>query len=278
MGITEPAIFGVNLRFFKPFVAGCIGGGLGAMFASIVGLAAAGTGVTGIFGILLCLNQPVQYAIMFAIAGVVAFAISYALYRDPEAAAEQPVIQASVSAPATDEANAAALSAAAADAAVAAVSDAARAVRAEVLLAPMSGTAIKMTEVPDPVFASEAMGTGAAVRPTEGRLCAPAAGTVTVLAETGHALGMTTDAGCEVLMHIGIDTVTLEGKPFTAHVKVGDHVEAGQLLMDVDLDAIRAAGLDPVTPVIVTNTDAYAEVTPHAGAEVHAGDALVDLA
>ena len=80
MGITEPAIFGVNLRFFKPFVAGCIGGGLGAMFASIVGLAAAGTGVTGIFGILLCLNQPVQYVIMFAIAGVVAFAISYALY------------------------------------------------------------------------------------------------------------------------------------------------------------------------------------------------------
>lgn len=279
MGITEPAIFGVNLRFFKPFVAGCIGGGLGAMFASVVGLAAAGTGVTGIFGILLCLNQPVQYVIMFAIAGVVAFAISYALYKDPEpaAAADKPVVQASVSAPATDAESAATLSAAAADAAVAAVAGAAPAVRAEVLLAPMAGTAIKMTDVPDPVFASEAMGTGAAVRPTEGRLCAPAAGTVTVLAETGHALGMTTDAGAEVLMHIGIDTVTLEGAPFTAHVKVGDHVEAGQLLMDVDLDAIRAAGLDPVTPVIVTNTDAYATVTPHAGATVRPGEALVEL-
>lgn len=280
MGITEPAIFGVNLRFFKPFVAGCIGGGLGAMFASIVGLAAAGTGVTGIFGILLCLSQPVQYVIMFAISGVVAFAISYALYKDPEAAApaEKPVVQASVSAPATDAANAAALSAAAADAAVATVTDAAPAMRAEVLLAPMTGAAIRMTEVPDPVFASEAMGTGAAVRPTEGRLYAPAAGTVTVLAETGHALGMTTDAGAEVLMHIGIDTVTLEGKPFAAHVAVGQHVEAGQLLMDVDLDQIRAAGLDPVTPVIVTNTDAYASVTPHAGAQVGVGDALVDLA
>lgn len=279
MGITEPAIFGVNLRFFKPFVAGCIGGGLGAMFASVVGLAAAGTGVTGIFGILLCLNQPVQYVIMFAIAGVVAFAISYALYKDPEpaAAADKPVVQASVSAPATDAESAATLSAAAADAAVAAVAGAAPAVRAEVLLAPMAGTAIKMTDVPDPVFASEAMGTGAAVRPTEGRLCAPAAGTVTVLAETGHALGMTTDAGAEVLMHIGIDTVTLEGAPFTAHVKVGDHVEAGQLLMDVDLDAIRAAGLDPVTPVIVTNTDAYATVTPRAGVTVRPGDTLVEL-
>lgn len=279
MGITEPAIFGVNLRFFKPFVAGCIGGGLGAMFASIVGLAAAGTGVTGIFGILLCLSQPVQYVIMFAISGVVAFAISYALYKDPEAAApaEKPVVQASVSAPATDAANAAALSAAAADTAVATVTDAAPTVRAEVLLAPMTGAAIRMTEVPDPVFASEAMGTGAAVRPTEGRLYAPAAGTVTVLAETGHALGMTTDAGAEVLMHIGIDTVTLEGKPFAAHVKVGDHVEAGQLLMDVDLDAIRAAGLDPVTPVIVTNADAYATVAPHVGMAVRAGESLVEL-
>ena len=274
MGITEPAIFGVNLRFFKPFVAGCIGGGLGAMFASIVGLAAAGTGVTGIFGILLCLSQPVQYVIMFAISGVVAFAISYALYKDPEAAtpAEKPVVLASVSAPATDAANAAA------DAAVATVTDAAPAVRAEVLLAPMTGAAIRMTEVPDPVFASEAMGTGAAVRPTEGRLVAPAAGTVTVLAETGHALGMTTEAGAEVLMHIGIDTVTLEGKPFAAHVKVGDRVEAGQLLMDVDLDAIRAAGLDPVTPVIVTNTDAYTSVTPNVGTPVSAGDPLVELA
>ena len=274
MGITEPAIFGVNLRFFKPFVAGCIGGGLGAMFASIVGLAAAGTGVTGIFGILLCLSQPVQYVIMFAISGVVAFAISYALYKDPEAAtpAEKPVVLASVSAPATDAANAAA------DAAVATVTDAAPAVRAEVLLAPMTGAAIRMTEVPDPVFASEAMGTGAAVRPTEGRLVAPAAGTVTVLAETGHALGMTTEAGAEVLMHIGIDTVTLEGKPFAAHVKVGDRVEAGQLLMDVDLDAIRAAGLDPVTPVIVTNTDAYTSVTPNVGTPVSAGDPLVKLA
>ncbi len=278
MGITEPAIFGVNLRFFKPFVAGCIGGGLGAMFASVVGLAAAGTGVTGIFGILLCLNQPVQYVIMFAIAGLVAFAISYALYRDPEQAAAQPVVEASVSAPATDEADAAALSASAADAAVAAVTAAAPAPRAEALLAPMAGTSIKMTEVPDPVFASEAMGTGAAIRPTEGRLYAPAAGTITVLAETGHALGMTTDAGAEILMHIGIDTVTLNGAPFTAHVRIGEHVGAGQLLMDVDVDAIRAAGLDPVTPLIVTNSDAYAGVTAHTGTEVHPGEVLVELA
>ena len=103
MGITEPAIFGVNLRFFKPFVAGCIGGGLGAMFASIVGLAANGTGVTGIFGILLCLNQPVQYIIMFAIAGIVSFAISFMLYRD-----ETPAQDTASTTPAVEAAPAAA--------------------------------------------------------------------------------------------------------------------------------------------------------------------------
>lgn len=268
MGITEPAIFGVNLRFFKPFIAGCIGGGLGAMFASIVGLAAAGTGVTGIFGILLCLNQPVQYVIMFAIAGIAAFAISYLLYKDPESAAAEPAVPTSEPAPApTPTIEAAAKPA-----------DDKASVRAEVLLAPITGTAIKMTEVPDPVFASGAMGTGAAVRPTEGKLYAPASGTISVLAETGHALAMTTDAGAEVLMHIGIDTVTLKGAPFTAHVRLGDHVEAGQLLMDVDLDAIRAAGLDPVTPVIVTNSDAYARITPHVDAAVRHGEKLVELA
>ena len=268
MGITEPAIFGVNLRFFKPFIAGCIGGGLGAMFASIVGLAAAGTGVTGIFGILLCLNQPVQYMIMFAIAGIAAFAISYLLYKDPESAAAEPAVPTSEPASAPTPAIEAAAKPA----------DDKAPVRAEVLLAPITGTAIKMTEVPDPVFASEAMGTGAAVSPTEGKLYAPAAGTITVLAETGHALAMTTDAGAEVLMHIGIDTVTLKGAPFTAHVRLGDHVEAGQLLMDVDLDAIRAAGLDPVTPVIVTNSDAYARITPHVDAAVRHGEKLVELA
>ncbi len=273
MGITEPAIFGVNLRFFKPFVAGCIGGGLGAMVASVMGLAAAGTGVTGIFGILLCLNQPVQYVIMFAVAGIVAFAISFALYKDPETAGEKNAQPAPASTPVST-----------ASPELAAVSEAPeangaeKAAKPEVLLAPLAGTAIKMTEVPDPVFASEAMGTGAAVRPTVGKLYAPAAGTVTVLTETGHALGMTTNAGAEVLMHIGVDTVTLEGKPFTAHVAVGDHVEAGQLLMDIDLDAIRAAGLDPVTAVIVTNSDAYTKVTPHVDDAVRPGDPLVELA
>ena len=279
MGITEPAIFGVNLRFFKPFVAGCIGGGLGAMFASISGLAANGTGVTGIFGILLCLNQPVQYIIMFAIAALVSFGLSFMLYKDPEPeTAGGATVQAAVTAPARDEAEAAALSSAAANAAVAAIDQTqATSARAATLVAPMSGQAIAMSEVSDPVFASEAMGGGIAIVPSEGKLYAPASGTIIVLAETGHAVGMNTDAGTEVLMHIGIDTVTLEGKPFTAHVKVGDHVEAGQLLMDVDLDYIKAQGLDTVTPVIITNTASYEGVAPVAHDTVAVGDPIITV-
>ena len=279
MGITEPAIFGVNLRFFKPFVAGCIGGGLGAMFASISGLAANGTGVTGIFGILLCLNQPVQYIIMFAIAALVSFGLSFMLYKDPEPeTAGGATVQAAVTAPARDEAEAAALSSAAANAAVAAIDQAQPAsAQAATLVAPMSGQAIAMSEVSDPVFASEAMGGGIAIVPSEGKLYAPASGTIIVLAETGHAVGMNTDAGTEVLMHIGIDTVTLEGKPFTAHVKVGDHVEAGQLLMDVDLDYIKAQGLDTVTPVIITNTASYESVAPVAHDTVTVGDPIITV-
>ncbi len=276
MGITEPAIFGVNLRFFKPFVAGCIGGGLGAMFASISGLAANGTGVTGIFGILLCLNQPVQYIIMFAIAALVSFGLSFMLYKDPEPeTAGGATVQAAVTAPARDEAEAAALSSAAANAAVDQAQPASA--QAATLVAPMSGQAIAMSEVSDPVFASEAMGSGIAIVPSEGKLYAPASGTIIVLAETGHAVGMNTDAGTEVLMHIGIDTVTLEGKPFTAHVKVGDHVEAGQLLMDIDLDFIKAQGLDTVTPVIITNTASYESVAPVAHDTVAVGDPIITV-
>lgn len=170
------------------------------------------------------------------------------------------------------------LSAAAAEAAVAAANpEAKETVHAETIAAPMRGDAIAMSEVPDPVFAGGVMGQGAAIVPSEVKLFAPVSGTVTVLAQTGHAVGIVSDAGCELLMHVGIDTVTLEGKPFAAHVAVGDHVERGQLLLDIDLDAIKAAGLSPVTPVIVANTAAFDTVEPHVGAPVAPGDPLIDV-
>jgi PTS system sucrose-specific IIC component len=270
LGITEPAIFGVNLPKVKPFVCGMIGSACGALCCYIFQLAASGTGVTGIFGILLCITQPLQYVIMFAVAFGVAFGLTTTIYRDPEAEAE-PAGQALA------EAKAAADEAVAEERSVEEKgAGSVPAPKAEVIASPVAGKAIAMADVKDPVFASGAMGGGAAVVPSEGSVYAPVSGTITVLAETGHAIGLLSDNGAEVLIHIGIDTVTLKGGPFTPHTQVGTHVSKGDLLMDVDLDAIRAAGLDTTTMVVVTNTDDYGSVTGKTG-QVGLGDDLVSL-
>ena len=148
---------------------------------------------------------------------------------------------------------------------------------ADTVVAPMSGDAIAMTEVSDPVFASEAMGKGAAIEPTEGKVFSPVDGSITMVAETGHAIGLLSNSGTEVLIHIGIDTVTLKGAPFTAKCKAGDKVKKGTLLMDVDLGAIKAANLPATTMVVITNTDEYASVEGHTGSKVKAGDPLINV-
>ncbi len=253
LGITEPAIFGVNLPKLKPFIAGMAGAAVGAFICSLTKLGATGTGVTGLFGILLCINQPVQYCIMFAASFGVAFALTWVLYSD------EP-----------DKARAPKAAAPAAPAQVDAIDE------AGVLASPMTGTAKAMTDAPDAVFASLAMGNGAVVEPTAGEVYSPVTGSVTMLFDTKHAIGLMGDDGTEVLIHIGVDTVELEGKPFTAHVAAGDAVKAGQLLITADLGAIEAAGKPTATMVIVTNTDDYKAVTPEVGS-VTAGEKLVTV-
>ena len=140
----------------------------------------------------------------------------------------------------------------------------------------MAGEAISMTAVSDPVFASEAMGKGAAVEPTEGKVYAPADGSITMVAETGHAIGLLSEGGVEILIHIGIDTVNLKGGPFTAKCQAGENVKKGDLLMDVDLGAIKEASLPTTTMVIITNTDDFSSVEGHTGT-VKAGDTLIDI-
>ncbi|MCH3956717.1 MAG: glucose PTS transporter subunit IIA [Olsenella sp.] len=266
LGITEPAIFGVNLPNMKPFVAGMIGSACGALCCFIFNLAASGTGVTGIFGVLLCIAQPLQYIIMFAVAFGVAFGISSAVYRDKDAAAAPEKVAAETAA-AADEVRAL-------EAEEKAEAPAA-APKAETIGAPATGTAIALTDVSDPVFASLAMGRGIAVEPTDGKIVSPVDGTVTVVAETGHALGLLSDSGAEILIHIGIDTVELKGEPFTPFAKVGDHVKRGDVLMEADLDAIKAAGKAATTMLVITNTDAYTSVDQLASGEIKAGDAAV---
>ena len=277
LGITEPAIFGVNLPKLKPFVCGMIGAAVGAFICSVTQLAATGTGVTGIFGLLLCIAQPVQYIIMFAAAFGVAFGLTSAIYKD-DADPTKPKLEQKPDV----EKNVATTQAAAKQTAAVAehVAGSSQGVVPEtapgVVVSPMAGMAVSMTSVNDPVFASEAMGKGAAVEPTEGKVLSPVNGQVTMVAETGHAIGLLSDGGAEVLIHIGIDTVNLKGAPFTAHCKAGDTVKQGQLLMDVDLGAVEAANLPTTTMVIITNTDDFSSVVGKTG-EVKAGDELIDI-
>lgn len=146
-----------------------------------------------------------------------------------------------------------------------------------IVAAPMAGRCIPLSEVPDPLFACGAMGPGVAIVPSDGWLCSPVTGTVLKVADTRHAILLRSDDGVEVLVHCGIDTVTLEGAPFSAHVGTGDRVAAGQHLMDVDLAAIRGAGLDPVTPVIVVNQPLPCPVEPRAEGAVAAGEAVISV-
>ena len=215
MGITEPAIFGVNLRYFKPFICGAAGGACGALYASIVGLGATGTGVTGIFGLLLCLHDPVNYIVMFPISAAVAFVLTWLFgYKDPEQL------------------------------------EAAK--KKGIVYAPVEGTANPYTEIADPTFASGALGQGIGIVPAKGEVTAPFDGTISMFFDTRHAIGLESDTGVEVLIHVGINTVELGGKHFHALKEAGTHVKKGDRLLEFDMDAIREAGYDLTTAVLVS--------------------------
>ncbi len=238
MGITEPAIFGVNLRFFKPFICGSIGGACGALYASIVGLGASGTGVTGIFGLLLCLHSPVNYIIMFLISSAVAFALTWMFgYKDPEEAKSEPKEEA----PAIEEAPA---------------EEAGEAV----ILAPVKGNVIAKDAIPDETFASGVLGDGVGIEPEVGEVVAPVDGIISSVTDTKHAVGITGPKDMEILIHVGVDTVNMKGDGFELLVAEGDKVKAGQTLIKFSIDKIKAAGYSSTTAVLLTNSDDYDSV------------------
>lgn len=224
MGITEPAIFGVNLRFFKPFICGAVGGACGALYASIVGLGATGTGVTGIFGLLLCLNAPVHYIIMFLIASGVAFVLTWVFgYQDPKEEPEQKI-------------------------------DKEEKVHS-VVCAPVEGKVIPMEEIPDETFASGLLGKGVGILPDRGEVVAPFDGEIVTFFETKHAIGLKNAEGQEILIHVGINTVELNGECFKEFKKTGDKVKQGDLLLKFDAKSILAKGYDITTAVLATSTE-----------------------
>ena len=255
LGITEPAIFGVNLRFRKPFFLSLIAGAIGGAVASLLGLAGNGFGITIIPGTLLYVDgQLPQYFLMVAVSFALGFALTYLFgYEDEEPVAGKPSAVEKETAALANEAITAFLS-------------------EETLVSPLSGNVVALENVNDPVFSSGAMGKGLAVKPSEGVVYAPADAEVTIAFETGHAYGLKTASGAEILIHIGIDTVSMNGNGFEKLVAAGDKVKAGTPIAKFDVAKIAEAGLDDTTMVIVTNTADFAEVSPLAEGTIAHGD------
>ena len=144
--------------------------------------------------------------------------------------------------------------------------------------APIAGKAVPITEVPDPTFAEGMLGNGIAIEPAEGKVYAPCDATVDMMFTTGHAVSLVADCGAEILIHVGLETVGLEGKPFTIHAANGDKVKKGQLLIEVDLEAVKAAGLPTITPMLICNTDNYPTFNTFVGKDVTNEDVVIALA
>ena len=236
LGITEPAIFGVNFRFMKPFIAGVIGGAVGALFGSLTHLGATTYGVTGIPGLLAINNIPV-YCIELLIAAGIAFVVTTVIWK--EDAPKQ----------------------AAAPAATAAEVPAAKAPTASVIrcaagqvIQPVEGNVIPYTDIPDDTFASGVLGEGVGVQPTGEVVFAPFDGEVTSVAESRHAVGLEAN-GMELLIHVGVDTVAMNGDGFNCVVSEGDQVKAGQPLIYFSRDKIKAAGYSDTVAVLLTNSE-----------------------
>ena len=260
LGITEPAIFGVNLRFRKPFFLSLIAGAIGGGLASILGLAGTGNGITIIPGTMLYVGngQLLQYLLMVAVSFVLGFALTYMFgYEDEEEVATEVATERLVQEETTGNIPVAPQN--------------------ETILTPIVGEVVALADVNDPVFSSGAMGQGIAVKPSQGVVYAPADAEVTIAFATGHAYGLKTANGAEILIHVGIDTVSMDGEGFDKKVAQSDKVKAGDVLGTFDSAKIAAAGLDDTTMVIVTNTADYASVTPVASGSVVKGDAIIEV-
>ncbi|HEL1602467.1 TPA: PTS glucose transporter subunit IIA [Streptococcus suis] len=262
LGITEPAIFGVNLRFRKPFLLSLIAGAIGGAFASILGLAGNGMGVTIIPGATLYVGngQLFQYILMVVVSFALGFALTYLFgYEDEEKEVKKPSASTQETAETLEEAETGL-------------------VAEETLVSPLSGDVVALENVNDPVFSSGAMGKGLAVKPSEGVVYAPADAEVTIAFETGHAYGLKTASGAELLIHIGIDTVSMNGNGFEKLVAAGDKVKAGTPIAKFDAAKIAEAGLDDTTMIIVTNTADFAEVSPLAEGTITHGVEFLKVA
>ncbi|MCK1159937.1 sucrose-specific PTS transporter subunit IIBC [Streptococcus uberis] len=254
LGITEPAIFGVNLRYRKPFFLSLIAGAIGGATASLLHLAATGFGITIIPGTLLYLNgQLLPYLIMVAVSFAAGFTLTYLFGFEDEK--EGTSVKKSEPMPVTVSDNKV----------------------EEILYAPLDGQVIALEEVKDPVFASGAMGQGFAVIPSGNAVYSPVDGQVEVAFETGHAFAIRSNQGAELLIHIGIDTVSMAGTGFKSKVTAGQHVKKGDLLGEFESAKIKEAGLEDTTMVILTNASDYQSIRIQAEGNLSVGQDIMTL-
>ncbi|MDY0406727.1 beta-glucoside-specific PTS transporter subunit IIABC [Virgibacillus sp. 179-BFC.A HS] len=263
-GVTEPAIYGITLPLKKPFIISCIAAGIGGAILGAFKTKGYIMGGLGIFGFPSFIHPKEGITvglwgavIAVIIAFILAFVLTYlfGLRKDHQAAE-----------PSSEKA-----------AATTVQKENAVKIENEIIVSPLNGEVKALADVKDSAFASGALGKGVAIEPSEGKLTAPVSGTVTALFPTNHAIGLTSDNGAEILIHIGMDTVQLDGKYFTGRVEQGSKVEKGQLLIEFDMEQIKKAGFPVTTPVIVTNSDQYKDTAITKAPEVKNGEQLLSL-
>ena len=267
LGITEPALFGVNLKYKFPFFCALIGSAVGALFAGLFQVVAVSLGSAGFLGFLSIDAKSIPF---YFLCEVIAFAIAFALtyFYGKTKAADVFAAEAAVEAVAETVEK---------EVVEEQVAENENSLQNETILAPVVGEVVALADVNDPVFSSGAMGQGLAIKPSEGVVYAPADAEVTIAFATGHAFGLKTSNGAEILIHVGIDTVSMNGEGFNHTVAQGDKVKAGDVLGTFDSAKIAAAGLEDTTMVIVTNTADYASVTPVGQGTVSKGDAVIEV-
>lgn len=250
-GVTEPCIYGITLPKKKPFVISCVAAAIGGGIIGFFGVKSFMMGGLGVFGLPVFIGDNtmkhlIVVVVAMVIAMVIAFVATYATYKDDAPVAEKPVKKKGEAA-------------------------------TEVIASPLKGEVKELSEVNDEAFSGGILGKGLAILPAEGKLYAPCNGEITTFFPTGHAIGISSENGAEILIHVGMDTVKLDGEGFTKKKNQGDKVKKGELLLEFDIDKIKGAGYDIITPMIITNSDDYSDVIPTDQASVAPGDDAITV-